>query len=61
MGAPVRAEDDRGETFILDNNIKWLLWKFRHLVPAHFRYTTITKLPKIPPLLGEQVKDSNKE
>lgn len=60
-GRIMRAEDDRGETFILDNNIKWLLWKFRHLVPAHFHYVTITKLPKIPPLLGEEVQDSNRE
>jgi Rad3-related DNA helicase len=53
-GRVMRADDDRGETFILDNNVSWLLKLYRHLVPDSFRVRAINDLPRVPPSLASE-------
>ncbi len=47
-----RADDDSQEVFILDDNIKWLIWRKRHQFSAYFlaMYQPISKLPPAPRL-----------
>lgn len=48
VGRIVRAEDDWGESFIIDDNAKWFLWKFAHFAPDWFNgsYKSVTGVPK---------------
>ena len=43
-----RATDDWCETFIIDDNAKWFLWKFKHFAPDWFMraYTRLQFVPK---------------
>jgi Rad3-related DNA helicase len=36
-GRVMRAEGDYGETFIVDDQIQWLMWKHRDFIPGWFR------------------------
>ena len=36
-GRIVRAADDIGETFIIDDNIGWFLWKYADFAPQWFK------------------------
>jgi Rad3-related DNA helicase len=50
-GRAMRAVDDRCETFIIDDHMRWLYWKHKSLFPASFRrlYSEREKVPA-PPL-----------
>lgn len=52
-GRIVRDPADQGETFIIDDHLRWALWKYKHLVPQWFldSVQTATVIPAAPPRL----------
>lgn len=53
-GRIVRAEDDRGETFIVDEHMKWFVKNARQYFAAWFleAMTTTRRIPPAPPLVA---------
>jgi Rad3-related DNA helicase len=46
-GRPTRSASDKAETFIIDNNIEWVMNRYRYLVPKWF-YQAYSVEPVIP-------------
>ena len=58
-GRGVRAPDDHCETFIIDDNIKWFIKRYRHLAPKWFREAYVQTgdlLPKPPKAMLEKTE-----
>ncbi len=53
VGRGVRAPDDRCETIIVDDNIRWFMPRYKHFAPEWFRsaYTSVNVVPPPPPPL----------
>src|SRR5574341_407275 len=51
-GRGMRAPDDYCETFITDDNVRWMMGRFREFVPAWFReaYRSVQQIPRPVPL-----------
>lgn len=47
-GRVMRAPDDRGETFVVDNNVNWLVRRAGKMVPRWFR-EAIRRVSSVPP------------
>jgi ATP-dependent DNA helicase DinG len=47
VGRPVRAEDDWAESFIIDDNIKWFVWRYERFAPQWFMgsYKSVGSVP----------------
>lgn len=60
VGRPMRAKDDRAETFIIDDNWRWLWWKYQHHLPRWFRDAVQTRysVPVAPPRAKRVDKDA---
>jgi Rad3-related DNA helicase len=55
-GRGMRAEDDYCETFIIDDLVKWAVWRHKHLVPEWFLGTlkTVEVIPAPPPRINRK-------
>lgn len=53
VGRGMRAPNDACETFILDDQVKWFIWKFKHFFPRWFleSYRSEPTIPPPPPRL----------
>lgn len=58
VGRGMRAADDQCETFIVDDQLKWFLWKYKHLAPDWFVRSVQTRsaLPAPPARLTDPRK-----
>lgn len=55
-GRGMRAADDQCESFIIDNQINWIEWKWKKLIPLWWRrwFRRVKNVPDPPPALVEQ-------
>ena len=53
-GRGMRAADDQCEVFIVDDNAKWFMWKYRKFAPFWFTQAVkwLKVLPPVPPRIG---------
>jgi Rad3-related DNA helicase len=47
-GRAMRSEDDRCETFILDDQINWFRWAAKQHAPTWFKINDIKSVPRAP-------------
>lgn len=52
-GRGMRSAQDRHEVLVVDDNIRWFLWKYKHFAPGWFleSHKTVSNVPDPPPKL----------
>jgi ATP-dependent DNA helicase DinG len=55
-GRGMRSVEDRCETFIVDDTIKWFLWTYRSLAPKWFEVRNMADIPKLPKALYSEIR-----